>query len=173
MPKSPAKATPPAAPQWPKVKPSLLICFPLKSGGFAPSALQKALVGIERDHEGRPFEYDADHTYDVLKIQRVLQREAEDLNALREKLVRKHTVAPASESAEDKAVASGNALPAGKLDMPAFMAELNKVLDTEREIPGLLRIKRARLNLYDRENNPEGNRLTASQLLALGPLLED
>jgi hypothetical protein len=106
-----------------------------------------------------PFAYSAKFTWNRVKNLGILTRKAADIELLRVEIALKH-----------RGKATNAEVP--ELNRPAYFAELEAALALEEELPGLLRGTREDLNLYDPENNPTGNRLTAAQILAVEALID-
>lgn len=102
--------------------------------------------------------YPAKVTWNRVKNTRLLNAKAEDIEALRIALVKKH-----AGDAWDK-----TGVPEQKL--PEFFAEFKEALKIEDDMP-LLSLSEADLNLYDPKENPEGNVIAAAIIVGLGPLL--
>jgi hypothetical protein len=113
-----------------------------------------------------PYSFNEQFTWDKVKDLKILRRKLEEIEELMSTLVKKHN--------------NGEALPPDdkrtdeqKAAAAAAQKEIEKALDIEEEIPGLLRFKRAEFNLYDREKNPKGNVIASTLLLDLEPFIEE
>lgn len=130
----------------------------LKLKQIAPliKALQ-SLDGLTERGEFKPFIFTSRVTWNKTKNLGILEREQEDIEKAR--------VSKVTQAAGGK----GRVVP--EKELPAVQADWTEFLDTDREILGLLMLTPEDLNLHDKKDNPEGNRITSSVLAVLAPLI--
>lgn len=118
----------------------------------------RALDGLLDHGELRPFTFSFKVTWDKKKDIGLLQKEAERMQAVR------------TEKQTQYAGGRGREVPADKIEEAA--RDWEAFLETELDLP-LLAFTVADLNVYDKQTNPDGNKIASSILAALDVLISE
>lgn len=113
----------------------------------------KKTIVFERHSYGSKF------TWNRVKNLRILRDQLKDLEDARIAIAKKYLDRPGDE----------NVSPAKE---GAYRKEYVAVLETIEDVRGLLKFSAKDLNLFDPKENPEGNRIAATILDGLEPLLD-
>lgn len=111
-----------------------------------------------------PFRFSQKATWNKVKNLGILRRKLKDIDAMKKELRQKHN-AGLDEMPDESTAAGKQARKALDKDWEAF-------LDLKEEVPGLLMLAVADLNLFDPKTNETGNVIPATVLESVSVLLE-